>query len=92
MSEKNHLKRIIYTDGSNGLVRMPAEIWRHFYEAALYLEMDSVQQTFIMFIEFGGCFTKHLDFTDIVELLEGETARPSELAKRFIGVMHRERD
>lgn len=69
---KTHLDRIVYTDGQNGIVRLPPEIWKAFYEAAIYLDMDSVQQCFIMFIELGGCFTRDLTFIDIVELHEGE--------------------
>jgi len=66
------LNSIIYTDGSNGIVRMPAGMWRAFYEAAQYMDMDSVQETFIAFIDAGGFLHKRTDMVQIVELLESK--------------------
>ena len=64
------LESIIYTDGSNGIVRLPPHIWRAFYEAALYLDMDSVQETLVLFLERGGMLHKRTDTVQIVELTE----------------------
>lgn len=64
------IERCIFTDGSNGIVRLPPLIWRAFYEAALYLEIDSVQECFICFLAHNGILSKHTNFVQIVELLE----------------------
>lgn len=74
MAISNHLKRIIYTDGSNGIVRLPPLIWRAFYEAALYLEIDSVQECMMLYLEAGGWIYRRTDFVQVVEKLENHPA------------------
>jgi len=70
MSVSRHIDRIIYTDGSNGIVRFPPLIWRAFYEAAICLEVDSVQECMILYLLSGGWISKHTDFVQVVETLE----------------------
>lgn len=70
MSRKSHLDRTIYTDGSNGIVRLPPLLWQAFYNAALYLEFDSTQECFIAFLMTGGIVHRFLDFVAVVEHLE----------------------
>jgi hypothetical protein len=72
MATSKPIERIIYTDGSNGIVRLPPLIWRAFYEAALYLEIDSVQECFLLYLLAGGWLHKRLDFVQVVETLEGK--------------------
>jgi len=71
MSTSKPIERIIYTDGQNGIVRLPPLIWRAFYEAAIYLEVDSVQECFVLFLLSGGWVSKHTGFVQVVETLEG---------------------
>jgi len=71
MSVSKPIDRIIFTDGQNGIVRLPPIIWRAFYESAIYLEIDSVQECFILFLLCGGWVSKHTDFVQVVETLEG---------------------
>ena len=70
MSTSKPIQRIIYTDGSNGIVRLPPLVWRAFYEAAIYLEIDSVQECMMLFLVSGGWISRHTDFIQVVELLE----------------------
>ena len=65
------MRPIKYTDGSNGIVRLPASLWRAFYEAALYMDYPSVQECFIDFLNRKFTVYDNLDFVMIVELLEG---------------------
>lgn len=70
MAISKPIERIIYTDGSNGIVRLPPLIWRAFYEAAIYLEIDSVQECMMLFLLSGGWIYKNTDFVQVVEYLE----------------------
>lgn len=70
MSTSKPIERIIYTDGSNGIVRLTPLIWSAFYEGAIYLEIDSVQECMILFLLSGGWISKHTDFIQVVETLE----------------------
>ena len=70
MPKKSALERIIFTNGENGIVRLPPTMWKAFYDAAVYLEFDSVQETFISFLLCGGSVRKTLAFVDIVEFIE----------------------
>ena len=70
MATSKPIDRIIFTDGQNGIVRLPPLIWRAFYEAAIYLEFDSVQECMIAYLLAGGWISKHTDFISVVEYLE----------------------
>lgn len=74
MARKSPLERIVFTNGENGIVRLPPTIWKAFYEAAIYLEFDSVQETFISFLICGGRVGKSTNFVDIVEFIESRRA------------------
>lgn len=67
------IENIVYTDGQNGIVRLPPLLWRAFYEAALYLEFDSVQECMIAYLLANGWISKHTTFVAIVEHLEHYT-------------------
>jgi len=64
------MRPIKYIDGSNGIIRLPAELWRAFYDAALYMDYPSVQECFIDYLNRGFAVFKTLDFVTIVTLLE----------------------
>lgn len=75
------IENIIYTDGQNGIVRLPPLIWRAFYEAALYMEFDSVQECMIAYLLAGGWISKHTTFVAIVEHLESYGARAEKVRR-----------
>jgi len=64
------VRPIKYTDGSNGVVRLPEKLWVAFYEAAQYMEYDSVQECFIDYLDAGYSVDASLSFVDIVYALE----------------------
>lgn len=68
------MRPIKYTDGSNGIVRLPAELWRAFYEAAMYMDYPSVQECFIDFLTRGFVIHAGMDFVGIVNCLERSAA------------------
>lgn len=70
MSTSKPIERIIYTDGENGIVRLPPLIWRAFYEGAIYLEIDSVQECMMLFLVSGGWISRCTNFVQVVETLE----------------------
>jgi len=74
MPRKSPLERIVFTNGENGIVRLPPTMWKAFYDAAVYLEFDSVQETFISFLLCGGSVRKTLNFVDIVDFIESRRA------------------
>lgn len=64
------MRPIKYTDGSNGIVRLPAKLWLAFYEAARYMDYPSVQECFIAFLDAGFSVRNELDFVKIVNCME----------------------
>jgi len=64
------LDRIVYTDGSNGIVRLPPHLWRAFYEAAQYCEYPSVQDCFIDYLTRGFAVTLDLDWSMVATRLQ----------------------
>lgn len=81
MSTSKPIERIIYTDGSNGVVRLPPLIWRAFYEAAIFLEFDSVQECMIAYLLAGGWISKHTNFVYVVEYLEMSERRLESISR-----------
>ena len=69
---KRPIDGILYTDGSNGIIRLPPDLWRAFYEAALYLDYPSVQECFSEYLKRGFAAFASLDFVTIVELIESD--------------------
>jgi hypothetical protein len=70
MCKKTPLERTIYTDGSNGIVRLPAPIWLAFYEAAILLEIDSTQDCMIRYLLAGGRITWQTRLDNVLQVLE----------------------
>lgn len=64
------IERIKYTDGSNGIVRLPPELWKAFYDAAIYLDYASVQDCFIDYLKMNFPVFNSLDWASIVERIE----------------------
>ena len=70
MSKSTPLDRTIYTEGQNGIVRLPPEIWRAFHESALLLEVDSTQECFLRYLLAGGRIMWQTRVDNVLEVLE----------------------